>query len=109
MDTVSWYAVFALRRRASMSAIGSVIVMTFGHFLVVVSPVSGRRPSAGRGRPDRTESGRWALLPTALGHAGQFAAVRHLADAHPAQPELAVHGMRSPAAPAAGVAADFEL
>ena len=28
IDTVSWYAEFALRRRVSMSATGSVIVMT---------------------------------------------------------------------------------
>ena len=29
MHTVSWYAEFALRRRVSMSAIGSVIVMAW--------------------------------------------------------------------------------
>ncbi|GAA2215458.1 hypothetical protein GCM10009850_109260 [Nonomuraea monospora] len=30
IDTLSWYAEFALRRRVSMSAIGSVIVMASG-------------------------------------------------------------------------------
>ncbi|GAB2914582.1 hypothetical protein GCM10027203_12380 [Nonomuraea fastidiosa] len=30
IDTLSWYAAFALRRRVSMSAIGSVIVMASG-------------------------------------------------------------------------------
>src|SRR6478736_134039 len=43
MVTASWYAWLALRRRVSMSAIGSVIVMMF-FFLAVVSP---ERPSTG--------------------------------------------------------------
>ncbi|GGO74622.1 hypothetical protein GCM10012289_47760 [Nonomuraea cavernae] len=30
IDTLSWYAEFALRRRVSMSAMGSVIVMASG-------------------------------------------------------------------------------
>ncbi|MEV2275993.1 hypothetical protein AB0I72_10440 [Nocardiopsis sp. NPDC049922] len=37
MATVSWYAEFALRRRVSMSAIGSVIVMADWPFLTAVS------------------------------------------------------------------------
>src|SRR6476659_9813295 len=37
MDTASWYAWLALRRRVSMSAIGSVIVMMW-FFLALVSP-----------------------------------------------------------------------
>jgi hypothetical protein len=36
--TESWYAAFALRRRVSMSAIGSVIVMSRELFLALVSP-----------------------------------------------------------------------
>src|SRR3954454_2102012 len=41
--------------------------------------------------------------PTALGHAGDVALVRELAQADPAQAELAVDGARAPAAPAARV------
>src|SRR4029077_403489 len=37
MPTVSWYAELALRRRVSMSAIGSVIDMAVLAFLAVVS------------------------------------------------------------------------
>src|SRR5215468_2191830 len=37
MPTVSWYAALALRRRVSMSAIGSVIDMAGLAFLAVVS------------------------------------------------------------------------
>jgi hypothetical protein len=37
MPTVSWYAEFALRRRVSMSAIGSVIVMAYWPSLAAVS------------------------------------------------------------------------
>ena len=37
MPTVSWYAEFAFRRRVSMSAIGSVIVMAALAFLAAVS------------------------------------------------------------------------
>ncbi|GAA2450155.1 hypothetical protein GCM10010191_79960 [Actinomadura vinacea] len=42
IDTESWYAEFALRRRVSMSAIGSVIVMGFRPSLATVS--SGTSP-----------------------------------------------------------------
>src|SRR5660397_69355 len=37
MDTEVWYAMLALRSRVSMSAIGSVIVMSESLFLIVVS------------------------------------------------------------------------
>src|SRR3984893_19444361 len=37
IPTVSWYAEFALRRRVSMSAIGSVIVMAYRPSLATVS------------------------------------------------------------------------
>src|ERR1700751_5443019 len=49
------------------------------------------------------------LLPAALLHAGQFARVRHLAQADPAQPELAVDRARAAALVAAGVGAHREL
>src|SRR5690349_6228112 len=82
-----------------MSAIGSVIVMRFvpsrSGFAVYVD----RRPATWLG----------ALLPGALGDAGQFAAVRHLAEADPAQAELAVDGLGAAAALAAGVTPHLEL
>src|SRR5262249_45295124 len=79
MVAESCIAMFALRMRVSMSAIGSVIV--------IGSPPSPRR----------------------LGHAGDLARVRQLAEADPAEAELAVHGT-SPAAPTAPrVLADLEL
>jgi hypothetical protein len=40
IPTVSWYAELALRRRVSMSAIGSVIDMAVLAFLAAVSKVS---------------------------------------------------------------------
>src|SRR5439155_14319116 len=96
MVTRSWYAWLALRRRVSMSAIGSVIVIGVRQPFSPRFPVPGLRRSSGS-------------LPGSLGHAGQFAAVRHVTDAHPAQAELAVHRLR-PAAPlAAGVGPYREL
>src|SRR5271169_226481 len=62
--TESNWALFALRMRVSMSAIGSVIVI-------------GAPPS-----------------PARLGHAGDLPGMHHRAQADPAQPELAVHGFR---------------
>src|SRR5690349_14548928 len=44
-----------------------------------------------------------ARLPARLGHAGDEALVRQLAQAHAAEPELAVDRARAPAAPAARV------
>src|SRR5262245_20293876 len=78
--TSSWNATFALRMRVSMSAIGSVIV------------TARRLPS-----------------PRALRQAGHLACVRHLAQADAAQPEVAVHRARAPAAPAARIGAHLEL
>src|SRR5271169_949894 len=96
MPTVSWYAEFALRRRVSMSAIGSVIVMA-------------NRPSS----PWFPERGpavcSFGSLPAGLGDAGQLTAVRHGPEADPAQAEPAVDGPRAPAARAPRVAADLEL
>src|SRR6185312_10128954 len=95
MPTVSWYAELALRRRVSMSAIGSVIDMA-------VWPSSPRFP----GNRDLRRVG---VLPAGLRDAGQFAAVRHRAEADAAQAELAVDGTRAAAAGAPRVRAHFEL
>ncbi len=78
--TSSWNAMFALRMRVSMSAIGSVIV-------------TARPPPS----------------PRALRHAGNLTRVRHLPQAETAQPEVAVHRARATATPAARVAAHLEL
>src|SRR4029077_1788720 len=86
MPTVSWYAEFAFRSRVSMSAIGSVIVMA-------LRPSSPRFPA-----PGGTCGVLVRLLPAGLGDAGQFAPVRHRAEADPAQAEPAVDGPRPPAA-----------
>src|SRR5580693_10665372 len=78
--TVSCIAVLALRIRVSMSAMGSVIVM------------SAVLPS-----------------PARLGHARDLARVHHDAQADPAQPELAEHSLGPPTASAPRIAADLEL
>src|SRR5271163_3590985 len=101
MPTVSWYAEFALRRRVSMSAIGSVIVMA-------------NRPSSPWFPVGFCDSAGPAVysfgsLPAGLGDAGQLAAVRHGPEADPAQAEPAVDGPRPPAAGAPRVTADLEL
>src|SRR6476659_8789317 len=115
METASWYAWLALRRRVSMSAIGSVIVMAARPFLHRgFAPASQVRPAAIVVRsgsvieevaqqPSRNRS------PRGLGHAGQLAAVRHLPQADPAQAELAVDGLGPAATLAAGVATHREL
>src|SRR5687768_3752968 len=77
--TTSWYCTLPLRMRVSMSAMGSVIVM-------------------------------WSPpLQRALRHARDLARQCELAEADPAQAELAVHGARAAAALAAGVAPHLEL
>src|ERR1700709_1599707 len=48
-------------------------------------------------------------LPGALGHARELATVGHLPQADPAEPELAVDGLRAAAALASGVATHLEL
>src|SRR5258707_9701450 len=98
MATVSWYGEFASRSRVSMSAIGSVIVMA-------LRPSSPRFPAGGRD----LRCARSGLLPAGLGDAGQFAAVRHRAEADPAQAEPAVDRARPPAAGAPRVRAHLEL
>src|ERR1700677_926213 len=93
--TSSWYAELALRRRVKKSAIGSVMVMT------AVSPSSQRFPSGGLPRSFLGLFGGFLrtcpALPAALLHTGQFAGVRHLAQADAAQAELAVHRVRATA------------
>src|SRR5881392_2837526 len=79
ISTSSWNAVFAFRRRVSMSAIGSVIM-------------SAPTPS-----------------PRCLGHARHLAGVDHGAEADPAEAEALVDRARAPAASAPRVAADLEL
>src|SRR5688500_19355482 len=79
MRTSSCIAVLALRMRVSMSAIGSVIVI-------------GQLPS-----------------PARLGDTRQLAGVRQLAQAHPAETELAEDRMGPAAAAAAGVRPHLEL
>src|SRR3954462_9203137 len=80
ISTVSCDAWMALRTRVRKSATGSVMDM-----------------------------GGALLLPAALGHARDVAVVRELAQADPAQAELAEHGARAAAAAAAGVRAGLLL
>src|ERR1700752_1612690 len=113
--TLSWYAWLALRRRVSMSAIGSVIVMG------IRQPFSPGFPGCPRAYGEavllqirlQSARGRWAgrlgWLPGSLGHAGEFAAVGHVPDADPAQAELAVHRVRPATLLAARVRPHGEL
>src|SRR6266700_313262 len=112
IPTVSWYAELALRRRVSMSAIGSVIDMAALAFLAAVSllalggrtPVNPPKKVVGHGPTARRE-----LLPAGLRDTRQFAAVRHRAEADTAQAELAVDSTRAATAGAPRVGPDFEL
>src|SRR6185437_6227390 len=79
ISTSSWNAVFAFRRRVSMSAIGSVIMSA---------------PTSSPGR---------------LGHARYLAGMDHGAEADPAETEALVHGARAAAAAAPRVGAHLEL
>src|SRR3954453_13767894 len=75
--TDSCNALFALRMRLSMSAMGSVSISS--------------------------------LLPARLCHARNYALVRQLAQADPAEAELLEHGPRTPAAIAPRVVPHLEL
>src|SRR6201995_60120 len=76
----SWcWALAALRRRVRKSATGSVMDMICSR------------------------------LPAALGHAGDIAVVRELAQADPAQAELAIHRAGTAATATPGVAPRFVL
>src|SRR3954449_2914284 len=83
ISTSSWNAVFAFRRRVSMSAIGSVIM----------SAPPASRPAS----------------PRCLGHAGHFACVRHGAEADAAEPEALVDRARAAATATPRVPAHLEL
>src|SRR4051812_40456588 len=77
--TSSWNAMFAFRRRGSMSAIGSGIVT--------------RLPSS----------------PRSLHDTGHLAGVRHVPQAHAAESEVAVHRARPAAPLAARIRPHLEL
>src|SRR4051794_1360955 len=111
MIAESWYAWLAFRRRVSMSAMGSVIVMTGGASLAAVPRALGlgdlaRGLSAIGGASD-VEVVR--PLPAGLAHAGEFSGVGHLPQADPAQAELAEDRVRTAAPLATGVSTDGEL
>src|SRR5580700_1106952 len=74
-STLGWRARMALRTRVSMSAIGSLVIAALQRFL--------------------------SLSPARLGDAGDFPVQRQLAEAQPADAELAQKGARPAAAPAA--------
>src|ERR1700754_3675048 len=82
-----------------MSAIGSVIVMSSRQ------PFSPWFPAKGLRRSGISGGG----LPRGLRHTGQLTTVSHLPDADPAETELAVDRLGTPAALATGVRADREL
>src|SRR4051812_47694162 len=118
MTAASWYAWLALRRRVSMSAIGSVMVMTGVASLAAVpralglsglgaGPVGDRWccGPTGAGAP----AGWCGCLPAGLAHARELPGVSHLPQADPAQAELAEDRVRTPAPLATGVPADREL
>src|SRR3954467_3916282 len=83
MSTVSWAAWIALRIRVRKSAMGSVLALT------------GSRCCRG--------------LPRRLGHSRNEAVVGHLAQADPAQAELAIHGAGPAATAATAVLPGLEL
>src|ERR1700688_3373260 len=86
MSTVSCAAWIALRTRVKKSAIGSVIDMVARFRRSFVGPLPGR-----------------------LRHPGDLAVVGQLAKADAAQPELAVHRARTPAAVAPSIGLRFVL
>src|SRR5919205_1488090 len=130
MVVESWYAWLAFRIRVSMSAIGSVIVMSGCCLSRRGSSWAGSR-GLGAGplgdqwcigevmerpccRVPRRACEAWGaagafLLPGTLADARQLAGVRHLPQADPAQAELAEDRVRATAPLAPGVAADREL
>src|SRR5919199_818133 len=91
---VACSALLALRMRESMSATGSVSI----------SPRL-RREANGQTPPVENAQHFSRLSPGALGHAGDDALVRELAQADPAEAELAEHRARAAAAVAARVVA----
>src|SRR3712207_6662420 len=123
MTAASWYAWLAFRSRVSMSAIGSVIVMSGGASLAAVPRALGLGDLAlglsANGGARRTSSlstlarsgrasgrGHGLVLPGTLAHARELPGVRHLPQADPAEAELAEDGVGTAAPLAAGVPAD---
>src|SRR4051812_45376306 len=100
-----------------MSAMGSVIVMARGASLTAVPRALGlgdlaQGLSAIGGavvRSGRLPVPSYQVLPAGLADARQFAGVRHLPQADPAQAELAEDRVRTAAPLATGVSADGEL
>src|SRR5688500_10285425 len=111
MSTRLCRAIVALRMRASMSAIGSVMCL---RSQLSVSSCQSPVPSLIAVRPagvhGKLEARNWKLqLPAALGHAGDVPFERQLAEAEPAQRELPEEGARAAAPLTAVPQADLEL
>src|SRR3954462_13345835 len=100
MTAASWYAWLAFRRRVSMSAIGSVIVMACVASLAAVpralglgdlarglsAIAEGPRPLSTLARSGRASGrGHGGLLPGTLSHARELPGVSHLPQADPAE------------------------
>src|ERR1700744_365318 len=107
--TSSWYAELALRRRVKKAAIGSVMVMAASVTFLAVVPAQIFDLGACRAPVLGWSCVLCGLFPAALLHAGQLARMRHLAQADPAQPELAVDRARATALAATRVATHPEL
>src|ERR1700724_229886 len=103
ISTVSCAAWIALRTRVRKSAIGSVmdtagppLACVHAHMRCVQWTCCGACVS-------------WPPLPGRLGHPRDLAVVGELAQADAAQPELAIHRSRSPAAVAPSIGPRFEF
>src|SRR5260370_37495864 len=95
ISTAGRSMLLALRMRVSMSAIGSVIMAN----QVLNSKLSGP--------PEGSEQGTAFELPTGFAHAGNQPVAGHIAEANPADAELAIHGPRPAPQLAAHLDADF--
>src|SRR5262245_2640773 len=115
MSTRLCRAMVALRMRASMSAIGSVMFLCSSFSASSFQLPAASRLSRGAGLPNSTApAGSWKLeagsqLPAARRHAGDVSLERQLAEAEPAQRELAEEAARAAAALAAVAQPDLEL
>src|SRR5260221_13594191 len=95
ISTAGRSMLLALRMRVSMSAIGSVIMAN----QVLNSQLSGP--------PEGPEQGTAFELPTGFANAGNQPVAGHVAEANPANAELAVNGPRPAAQLAAHLDADL--
>lgn len=129
IEQVAFAAEFALRMRVSISAMGSVMLMTcppivqdgivlrFAHALNVratqasLSSVNGHPVRSGPTTLIGTAAtaGASGFLPAGLGYTGELTTACQLAQTHTAEPELAVKRPRTAAAGAAVVLARREL